>query len=262
MSAHLPDELLAAHLDGALSPTERDAADAHLEVCGRCREELGLAVHAREALRALPDELRPPVDIAAAVTREVAGEPPAVPPRGSPRWYRAAGVVAAAAAIALVLVIVPNLGGRNSKDRPATGAAESALSAPEAIDAAGQASGVGPDDENSAATQGDVETVDRDFDAASLRDLIDDSSRSAATLEGGATSAELVSEPEAGIVDCVRSAAGETIPPEAKPVRLIVATYEGIPVDIVVFAVDTGEDVTLRAVAAALDDCRLLAATG
>ena len=266
MSAHLIDERLAALLDGALSPAERVAADAHLEVCAQCREELALAAGARDALRALPRELRPPVDIAAAVAREIgAGPASARASGGPPRWYRTAGVVAVAAAIALAAVIVPNLGGRSAQDRAGTSAAEASALTPKATGVAGQETGSADGGDAEAATGGalPVERRDRDFDAASLHALVKDTARSTLAFVSAAPSSGLVSGAEdgAGVVACARSAGGTAIiPSEAEPIRVIAATYEGFPARIVVFAVGRGEDVQLRVVAAAVDGCRLLAA--
>jgi hypothetical protein len=72
---HLPDSVLAAYLDRALSATARAAADAHLTECAACRDDLvALAALARSTRR--PKALRvggPIVAIAAAVVLLVLG---------------------------------------------------------------------------------------------------------------------------------------------------------------------------------------------
>ncbi len=263
MSEHLPDELLAAHLDGTLSPTEREAADAHLEVCARCRGDLELAEGARAALRALPTELRPPTDIAAAVREELAGRGGGATTvrsvggpadrsvaAGSPRWYRAATVAAIAAAIGLAAVIVPNLGGSEQADRggaaPAAGGAASG--AAEASRAAGD------QQDATAAAPGAFEQSERDYDVRSLLGLVEEMGPTQSVADSAA-----LNSPDTERVACARDAGGDAIPQEARAVRLIAATYEGTPADIAVFAVGPDESRQILVVAAASRDCRLLA---
>ena len=278
MSAHLPDELLAAHLDGALSPTDREAADAHLDVCARCREELELAEWARAALRALPAELRPPTDIAAAVAEEVAGHGVGATttvrsvdgPRdrsadrsadrsvvaGPPRWYRAATVAAVAAAIGLAAVIVPTIGGSEQSERnaPAADAGGAASGVSEATRTAGSENDGGDQQDATAAASGAFEHSERDFDVRSLLGLVEE--MGPAQLSGESA---LISDPHTERVACARDAGGDAIPQEARAVRLIAATYEGTPADIAVFAVGPDESRQILVVAAASRDCRLLA---
>ena len=271
MSAHLPDELLAAHLDGVLSPIEREAADAHLDVCARCRGELELAEGARAALRALPAELRPPTDIAAAVTEEVAGrggggtarvrsvDGPAGGPviAGPPRWYRAATVAAVAAAIGLAAVIVPTLGGsesdRGAPAADACGAVSGAAEATRTADAGAQNDG-GDQQDTTAAASGAFERSERDYDVRSLLGLVEESGPLQAVVGESA-----LSDLQTDRVACARDAGGDVIPREARAVRLIAATYEGTPADIAVFAVGPDESRQILVVAAASRDCRLLA---
>ena len=271
MSEHLPDELLAAHLDGVLSPTQREAADAHLDVCARCRVELELAEGARSALRALPAELRPPTDIAAAVAEEVAGRGEGATTVGAvsgpadrsvgtgpPRWYRAATVAAVAAAIGLAAVIVPTLGGDEQAERggaaPAAGGAVSgAAEASPTADAGAENDEGGPQDAISAAS-GAFERSERDYDVRSLLGLVEESAP-AQPVAGDTAPGALQTER----VACARDAGGDAIPQEARAVRLIAATYEGTPADIAVFAVGPDESRQILVVAAASRDCRLLA---
>ena len=254
MSDHPADELLTAHLDGALTSAERESVDSHLGLCPRCRNELALAGRARDHLRDLPRELRPPTDIAAAVERRL----PA--PAGPPRWYRAATVVAVAAALGLAAVIVPNLGGSDPEQRAATN--EAAASGPAATDAAGAGLGTGPESVDAPTASPErslfLERVDRDLDADALHDLLGATDARSHAVED-AEAVALASEEED--VACARSAGGTAIvPAEARPVRLIAATYGGVPARIVIFSVGRGADIQLRAVAVAVDGCRLLAA--
>jgi hypothetical protein len=264
MSAHLADELLAAHLDGTLSPSEREAAESHLAVCAQCREELELAGGARDALRALPTELRPPRDIVAAVTREATGRPvvAAAAPSEPPRWYRAAAVVAVAAAIGLGAIIVPRLGRSDQADRALSGgtAAEASQVAPQSSAAAGLEAGDGGSNGSNATASASLplRTIDRDFDDAALSALLLDASRTAA-LEAASPTADAVTTDEGDTaMSCVRSAAGGRLTAEVTAVRLIVATYRGTPALIGIFESTSDDRGTLLFVAAR-DGCGLLA---
>lgn len=256
MSAHLKDELLTAALDGSLSGTEGEAVDAHLAVCEQCRGDLELARGARGALRSLPNEIRPPIDVAAAVTSELAGgrregRGAAAAPSGPPRWYRAAGLVAAAAAIVLGVLIVPRLSGDEQQDRTVTAAVGADTgSAPEAGYSAAAGSEAGK-------LTPVVEGSSTDYDAAGLQDLLAETVGS--PPESSATTpdatAQLAAQGQRAL-DCVLTAAGDSIPTGARPVRLIDATFQGSPATIGVFSLPDGGG---RAWVAARDDCRLLA---
>ncbi len=90
-------ELLSAHLDGELSPAERDRVAEHLEECDRCRDELEELAAARAAVRSLPL-----VEVPAAALG--LPEPVVVPlTRRKSVW---AGMAAAAAAISIVVASV------------------------------------------------------------------------------------------------------------------------------------------------------------
>jgi hypothetical protein len=160
MSTHPPDDLLAAAVDGTLSPADRREVEAHLRTCSGCRGDVAAAGRARDALGALPDQLVPPVDVAAAVAGAAAGAGAGAPQR----WYRAAALVAAAAAIALAVLVIPDLtnDGGSQETTAAVGAApqEAGVSA-----ADGSASPV------PFAGVPSLEVVGIDFDHASLAAL-------------------------------------------------------------------------------------------
>ena len=63
MSGHLSDELLSAHLDGALDDVELTAVEAHLHDCGECRRRLDLLRATSRAVAGLPDEEPGPLDL-------------------------------------------------------------------------------------------------------------------------------------------------------------------------------------------------------
>jgi len=251
MSEHPQDELLTAALDGTLSAADREVVDAHLKVCAQCRGDLELARGARTALRSLPDEIRPPIDVAAAVATEIAGGgASAGAPTGPPRWYRAAGLVAAAAAIALGAMVLPRVIGGEQHDSHVTAAvgAGDTNSAP-------QEAGAGPTGTMAVKMTPALERSATDYDEARLRGLFahtDLTSAPSATMD----SAGPLAAPERGAIDCLRTAAGASTLDDAALVRLIDATFQGTPARIGVFSVPDG---TGLVVAAARDDCRLLA---
>ncbi len=247
MSAHLKDELLTAALDGTLSAADREAVDAHLEVCSQCRGDLELARGARTALRSLPDEIRPPIDVAAAVGAEIAGGgASADATTGPPRWYRAAGLVAAAAAIVLGVMILPRVLGDEPQERNVTAAVGADTgSAPEAGAAPG-----------SAGTKTVVEDPGTDYDEAGLRGLLASTDLTPAAPATTADAAAPLAAPEQDALDCLRAAAGASTLDDAVLVRLIHATFQGTPATIGVFSVP---DRSGLVVVAARDDCRLLA---
>lgn len=246
MSDHVQDELLTAALDGTLSAADREAVDAHLEACAQCRGDLELARGAREALRSLPDEIRPPIDVAAAVASQLAGGGASTgAPSGPPRWYRAAGLVAAAAAIVLGVMILPRLGGDEPREQTNMTAAAGAdtATAPEAGSSAPAGIKAEPP----------VEHPGIDYDESGLRDLLQNTDLTPAATATDST-AQLTSEPQA--LDCLRRAAGGSTLEDAVLVRLIDATFQGTPATIGVFSVPDG---TGLVVAASRDHCGLLA---
>jgi hypothetical protein len=252
MSAHLSDELLAAHLDGTSTPAEREATDAHLAVCARCRDELELAAGARDALRALPQELRPPRDVAASVAAAAAPGDDARE-HGSPRWYRAAGVVAIAAAIGLTAVIVPGLGGRTEEDL-----AGPAASAPEGQQPVGR----GTDQAAPTAGAEAVEDTARfglrsagDVDDADLRRLLNTAGDGALAESVEGSFGDTAAQDGAVALECLRSAGAS---PDVRPVRLLDATYRGTRAFVGVFGSPSDDRATLLFVASK-EDCRLLA---
>jgi anti-sigma factor (TIGR02949 family) len=92
-------DLLEPYLDGDLPATEAARLRAHLERCGACAAELGLASRIQRELRSLP-QLDCPPEVLERVHRTGRGE---VVPFASPR--RATGLRIAAAAAMLALAI-------------------------------------------------------------------------------------------------------------------------------------------------------------
>jgi anti-sigma factor RsiW len=59
MTAHLDDELLSAHLDGALDDAERARVEEHLGACAGCLHREALMRGTTRAVAGLPEELTP-----------------------------------------------------------------------------------------------------------------------------------------------------------------------------------------------------------
>jgi Putative zinc-finger len=247
MSTHLRDDLLADAVDGRLSPADRHDVEAHLRTCSRCRDDVAAAGRARDALGSLPDELVPPVDVAAAVAAAGAAA-------GAPqRWYRAAALVAAAAAIALAVLVIPGL--TRDGGSPETTAA---------VGAAPQEAGMSAADRSASpvpfAGVPSLEVVGIDFDHASLAALARQTGGVAAPTSGEATPQPTVAGPsgEAALA-CVRAGAAGAIPPDARVERLLAATFGGTPAYISIVARAPADDPAgIVVVAVATDGCRLL----
>ena len=119
-----PDELLAAYLDGATSPTERQAVESHLARCSACQQDLDFARSGKEALRGLPELDSPGLARTAlpGLITSAAEEEAAVPieRRRARRlsgalMERVAWGVGIAAVLALLVGVVANLNGSRAK---------------------------------------------------------------------------------------------------------------------------------------------------
>jgi anti-sigma factor RsiW len=215
MTTH-PEELLAGYVDGTLSSTERAAVDTHVSGCDRCRHEVALAGAARAALTALP-EVPAPAGVADRALAE-AGLARA-PSSGPPRWYRIAGIAAAVAAVALVLVVVlPNPRGG---DRETLSADTTAGGADAGGAAVAESAG------------GSIEIRDADYTAADLGGLIAPYQRDMAAQAPTATQGRAGSDAETRrALECVNAAA-----PDAGSglVQLIQARFDGQPAYFAIF---------------------------
>ena len=160
-----PEELLAGYVDGSLSGSDRTTVDAHLQACARCRAEVQAAGAARAALRRLPDPEAP--DLSAAVTTELQGVRP--PVSTAPRWYRYAGIAAAAVIALAVVVSLPKVGSGPSADREAAGTSGAAPTVGQADTLAGLA----------------LELQATDYDTAAVQALAGEAARVAPAVRGG-----------------------------------------------------------------------------
>ena len=231
-----PYELLTGYVDGDLPEGERAIVDAHLEVCGACRNEIVLANGARRALRTLTD-VPVPADVSAPALAEVSATSRAATSAGTtPRWYRAAGLAAAAAIVALVVVALPRLGD------DATGPGTAALRT-----------------EDATAT-GEVQTQDKNWTRETLANL------AATARSAGAPAAPPAAEATASdavdpatALECLRAAYPAI--EGSVPVLLIDARFEGTPAYLGVFESGAGEGQPAdrrTALAASSQQCRFL----
>jgi anti-sigma factor RsiW len=123
-----PDEMLAAYLDGAASPAERETVDSHLAVCSDCSQDLEFARSGKEAMRGLPELDSPGLARTALpglITSDADEDAPV--PIESQRLRRRSGAVlervawgmGVAAVLALLVGIVANLNGSRAKEASA-----------------------------------------------------------------------------------------------------------------------------------------------
>jgi putative zinc finger protein len=243
-----PEELLAGYVDGTLSSSERAAVDTHLSACGRCGRELALAAAARLSLASLVD-VSPPSGVAARALEEAGAVKGSAAARlraaKSPRWYRAAGVAAAAAVIALAVVVaLPDPKSANL-ERNAAGAADETGRAGAGLAAPASAG---------------IEIQDVNYQPSSLQSLTGpytDTLAAAETADG-----RLGSQREAQrALECLTTAAPEA---GGDLQRLIQARFQSAPAYLAVFLEGPGAGQPIDKVAiwvVSKSDCSILAFT-
>ncbi|MCI0633681.1 MAG: zf-HC2 domain-containing protein [Actinobacteria bacterium] len=246
-----PEELLAGYVDDTLEPPERAVVDAHLAGCDRCRDEVELASGARMALAALED-----APVPYGLTDRVVAEASRSFERRSERkrvvWERLQWAGGLAAAAAIVLVVVLNVGGEQREptaESAATGAT-SAVGAAGAEDATAE-SGLPP-------FQGLEDQADVDYDETGVKALARDTARAIAAE--AAPPAALFASPDEALA-CVTESGGPVDDPNTSLVRLVRAEYEGTPAYLAVFAEGPGAQQPASTIVvwiAAEDGCRLL----
>jgi hypothetical protein len=205
-----PDELLAGLADGRLDERERSEVDAHLATCGRCRQELPLALRAATAVSRLP-ELDPPVGS----TRKVVDEArPVRPPRRA--WAWAAAPVAAAVLGLAVWALVAGGGGGGLGGVPsAAGGGGGAVAGAERI------------------SDQRVKESSENFDQAKIQALAGKlaprSGRTAALSSGRdrTTSGKAFAQNASDAVPCITATANPT--KNDQLLEVLVARFEGTP---------------------------------
>jgi hypothetical protein len=250
-----PEELLAAYVDGSLGPSEREAAEAHLAVCGSCRQDVEHAAAARAALLALPE-----LDAPGLAERGVAalGATAASAPtdlaerrRGRPwgeRWGRVAWSAGLAAAAVIAVVFLVTGGLFNGEDQAATTAGPEGPST-----ASGQPLEIVQGGER---TPAELDALAKVLASSSVdRAALASSPPSPAPMEPTAEAGD-ASGTVGAVTTCVRQ--GAALGPENTPTYLEEATFQGAPVYIGAFLVtpEGGGPAHLELVAVTRADCQ------
>ena len=228
-----PEELLAGHVDGTLTPKERADVDVHLAACELCREEVELAARAVAALGELA-EGPVPVGVTAPVMAELRTR--TAPQRAERRWARlqwAAGLAAAAALVAVVAVGLPRLGG-GSAERAGGGLAPMASAT-----GPGLAAGVS---EMAGAPAVALESQPGvNYDGASLTQLAEDTAKQGLQSPSGSDTAKSTTSQDAdAALRCLSQGTQGAVTENDRLVRLIEATYQGTPAYVGVYLESSG----------------------
>jgi anti-sigma factor RsiW len=219
-----PFESLVEYVDGSLAESERPVVEAHLDSCQQCRAEVRLARSARVALSSLADEPVPAGLGERAIEEAASGAAAAAP--GTPRWYRVAGIAAAAAVVGLLAIALPRLSSNESNPPAAMLEADAGAAAPDSVGARST-----------------------DFNPESLGALV------TSEFETASTALSQQDDP-AAVRQCLRRAFPKL---EGDAVLLIHARFEGTDAFIGVFETGAGESPEKRtAVAASVRHCELL----
>ena len=232
-----PYELLADLLDGTLDEGDLAGVQAHLDSCATCRQDVAAATEGERAARSLPVE-DPPTDLHQRVVR--AGGGPGTTAQGTPRWYRWAGVAAAAAVVGGIAIALPHVGdGSNDGVAPLAG---------ESVGLAEDASG----SEDVAVSQ-----EDRNYDAEGLEALARSAGNTPGPMAASTAGAEAARATDA--VRCVSRAFESQ--PSGRLTRLIRARFEGEEAYIAVYLAGPGAGEppdTAEVWAASSKDCTVL----
>jgi hypothetical protein len=235
-----PYDALAAYVDGSADPAEREAAEAHLHVCERCRRDVGLARSGRAAVRSLSQVEAAGVAASVASTlglsdhpAEDDGDEPAVADLGqrrARRWQAVWGAgLAAAAIVAAVLIYVGVVSGGSPGGEAAAPAAAPSASAG---------------------------SLNRSSIDSLARDLADGSGGGAAAPAPAVTGVSRGEALHGAIADtaesCVRSAGA--VDPAADTTEIFSATFQGTPAYVGAFQTE-GQ---VQVIVASRDGCQPL----
>lgn len=225
-----PHELLAELIDGTLDEGDLAGVQAHLDACSACRQDVADATVGARAARSLP-VVDPPTDLHRRVVSAAGG-------RGTPTWYRWAGVAAAAAAVVAIAIALPNVGG---------GTAEDAAGGP--TDAAA---------ELAAPTGGVVvDRQDRDYDAAGLEELAGSAAEGRSEMASNGA-VDTAGDPAAAVACITRAFEDQQT---GRLTQLIQARFEGEEAYIAVYLEGPGAGQppdTVAVWAASSRDCTVL----
>jgi Putative zinc-finger len=241
-----PEGSLADYVDGTLHPHDRAAVDTHIAGCDRCRGEVGLARGALAALEALPEVPAPP-GIATRALEEAGAGRAARSADGTPRWYRSAGIAAAAAAALFVLTLVlPHIGQdtSNSVAEKRTGAGSGGLVS-------------GP----VAATATQIEIQHTNYDSASVEALATSYAAQDAGAQVNASTVPSATGSQRQTSRALRCVVRSAPDESGQLARVIKARFEGAPAYLAVFLEGPGAGQPADAVSIwvfSADDCSIL----
>ena len=229
-----PYELLADLMDGTLDEGDLAGVQAHLDTCASCREDVADAKVGAPAARSLPVE-DPPADLHRRVVGAAGG-------RGTPSWYRWAGVAAAAAAVVAIAIALPNVGKDNARVASDSGGAQT-----ESAEAARAAEGVV------------VGVEEKNYDAQALEALAE----SEMARTPGAPSTNAAQDAAFGNPDTAERCVSRAFENQqaGRLTRLIRARFEGEEAYIAVYLESPGANQppdTVAVWAASSKDCTIL----
>jgi hypothetical protein len=255
-----PEDLLSDYVEGTLGDPQRAFVDDHLQGCARCRHEIALA---REALTALgsAEEMPVPFGVTEPVLAEAGRR---FERRRRAAWERLQWSAGLAAAAALILVVVLNVG--EDERRPMTGAAPAAT---------GATAGAGAEATDAQRFAVGFEGLERqrgvDYDEGGIRavardtavELKDEATPNAEAPAPGTQAAEATSMfgLPSGAIDCLERSGAPIGHERDTLLRLIEAEFDGTPAYIATFLESPGADQPPDKVliwVAATADCRFL----
>jgi hypothetical protein len=230
-----PEDLLPDYVDGTLADAQRAVVDAHLQGCATCRGEVELSRAAVTAMGSL-EEVPVPFGVTGPVLAEAGRR---FERRRKVAWERLQWSAGLAAAAALILVVVLNLGGDEETPMPAAqGPTATGAGAAEAADmqrfAAGfegleRQQGVNYDQEG-------VRAVARDTVTA----LKDDGTPMPTAAPG--TEATLTYASPGRAISCLARSGAPVRDERDSLIRLIEAEFDGRPAYIAAFLESPGAD--------------------
>jgi hypothetical protein len=252
-----PEDLLSDYVDGTLGDPQRAVVDAHLQGCGTCREEVELARGAVTALGSL-EEAPVPFGVTGPVLAEAGRR---FERRRRVAWERLQWGAGLAAAAALILVVVLNLGEDDRQALPAAASAATGATAAggaEAADTQRFAAGFEGLEEQQGVNydQEGVRAVARDS-ATALKDETPAPAAEMAPTNGGT----LTFAAPGRAISCLRQSGAPVGDPRDTLIRLIEAEFDGTPAYIAAFLESPGADQPPDKVliwVAAIDGCDFL----
>ena len=262
-----PEDLLSDYVDGPRGGTQRAVVDAHLEGCATGREVVELARGAVTALGSL-EEAPVPFGVTGPVLAEAGRR---FERRRKVAWERLQWSAGLAAAAALILVVVLNLGGDEEGPLPAAAPDATGATAAGGFESAADAQrfaagfeglerqpGVSYDDGGIRAVARDAAVTLKEEQAPAPNE---DQALPGAETSGAAAEGALAFDAPGRAINCLRRSGAPVGDERDTLLRLIEAEFEGTPAYIATFLESPGADQPPDKIViyvAAVDDCRFL----